>query len=157
MDKINQIGNSNYYFNVWYKITNPNCLYKPKQNDKIKQNPFASMNSFMLAVAEAISSPKKSKPIGYYARQPFNSIRLFMEKNEDEYSCRMFLDTLEYGSECIASSSSKEELLDTVIKMLDEAKAVVNTVETQKEINSLLKESKELVNQASILSGLIIS
>lgn len=157
MLKISQIGNSNYYFNVWYKVTNPDCLYKPKQNDKVMQDPFANMNNFMIAAAEAISNPKKNKPIGYYARQPFNSVKLFMVEDENEWECRMFLDTLEYGSECIAIFSSKEDLFDAVIKMLNEAKAIIDTVETQKEINKLLKESKELANQASVLSDLMIA
>ena len=170
-----QIGHSKYYFGVWYKITNPNCLYKSKEDDEALRNPFNGMGNFLKATKKAITAPDKNQNIGYFARQPFSSIKLFMDGDENEsghfckgenaedhigeilWECRMFLDTLDCGSESIAVGWTKEEVYEKVVQLLDEAGAVVDIDESQEEIKKYLKSAKEATENAEFLNNLIIS
>ena len=166
-----RVGKSKYFYNVWYKITNPQAGYIPKEGDEVIRNPFASMSNFAKVAAYALKKPDaEEKMIGHYARQPFNSVRLFFEGNASEYiwdskedkgkiiwECRMFLDTLKHGSERIASGKTKEEVHKRVAELLDAAGAVLDVTKTQTEIDDLEKQAVTISKKVRILNNLIRS
>lgn len=165
-----RVGDSKYYYNVWYKITNPHAGYIPKDGDDVVRNPFASMNNFARAAAKALQKPATEETmIGYFARQPFNSVKLFFqghssdyiwdsdeERNKITWECRMFLDTLDCGSECIASGSTKEEVHKRVIELLDAAHVVLDIDNTQEEIKSYIKDVENATKNIDFLHTLLI-
>lgn len=165
------VGNSKYFYNVWYKITNPHAGYVPKEGDEVLRNPFASMQNFVRAAAKAIEKPDtEEKMIGHYARQSFNSVKLCFEGNASEYlwdseedkgkiiwECRMFLDTLKCGTDQVASGKTKEEVHKRVAELLDASGAVLDVERTQGDIQKFLKEIHTLNNKVTFLNNIIDS
>lgn len=165
-----RVGNSKYFYNVWYKVNNPHAKYIPKEGDEALQNPFSNMTNFVRAAASALQGPAKDKKmLGYFARQPFNSIKLFFEghtsgniwatekeKKEIKWECRMFLDTLECGSECIAAGTA-EEVHKKVAEMLDAAQVTLDIDNTQEDIKSYIKEVEDATKHIDFLHTLLIT
>ena len=163
-----RVGDSEYHYNVWYEIKNPECKYVPKEEDEILKNPFKTMGNFAYCAAKALSPVEKDKTIGYYARQPFNSVKLLFEgetpeglwateeeRSKIKWSCRMFLDTLECGTECIASSYDKDEVHQRVAKMLKDAGAVLDTEQTREEIKEWTKKCETAMKHVDFLQSLL--
>lgn len=165
-----RVGESKYFYNVWYKINNPHAGYIPKEGDDAVRNPFVSMTNFARAAAAALQDPiKDEKMIGYFARQPFNSVKLFFEghtsddlwasekeKNEIKWECRMFLDTLDCGSECIATGTA-EEVHKRVAELLDAAQATLDIDNTQEDIKSYIKDVENATKHIDFLHSLLIA
>lgn len=166
-----RVGDSKYFYNVWYKITNPSALYIPKEGDEFVRNPFASMSNFTKAAAQALKKPDPDeKMIGYYARQPFNSVKLCFEGESSEYlwdseedkgkivwECRMFLDTLKCGSERIATGKLREDVHKRVAELLDTAGAVLDVIKIQEDIDDLNDQADTINEKVKLLENLIRS
>lgn len=152
---IERIGNSKYYFGVWYKITNKDALVPCGH------------------CGNGWDMDNKKRPatyfVGDYSREKFNSVKFILdiwERNSSfdgtpdyEVAVHCFADTRECGAETIVHyrtdnlDTIDKRLLDYTAKVLSRSGAVVDAelnrqriIHNQNEINSLLAINTKLTN-----------
>ena len=150
-----RIGESEYYYNVWYKFTNPSA-YKLKSPD----------------------SPENL--IGTFARKEFNSVNLYCagdlycwnlpDHGSGElidkakwgdyirWETRMFLDTNAYGSDgiyAVEGNSKLDELQIKVAEILRASGAVVDVEKMNSELSEKLDGIARLSKEAETLRKII--
>lgn len=139
---IKRIGESDYFFGVWYKITNKDSLYK-EGISKIN-------NTYELDKNEE----PKSYDIGFYSREPLNSFKLIFDviklnrfdEVRYEVSAGFFADTRDCGIDSLVEIQTDDykninpKFFDFIVKVLEHSGAEVDVEKCNERIRNVQNE-----------------
>lgn len=139
---IKRIGESDYFFDVWYKIANKDSLYK--------EGISSYNNTYKLDKNEE----PKSYDIGFYSREPLNSFKLVFDVTKlnrfdevrYEVSACFFADTRECGIDTLVSTQTDDykninpKFFDFIVKVLEHSGAEVDIEKCNEKIRNVQNE-----------------